>query len=432
MVSRRLSLHVVAALAAVFVLAVAGTAVAPATAAPPPQELCGVCGDALSTEAPEQGVPLNVEHGALALRFGADGTGHWHARVRVTPGAADRLAANGTLREHVVRETYDHGRTVVEDPRNLTTSVENDTLVVDFDVPDAARTGPRGVVYADLLTRGGHEGGVRVVADRLEMAGPNGTIVTSGVDGMETTEGSVVWIADGDDAALGLSRDTALAFAPPGPLAGPATVLTVLLSALARTGPLLAPVVAVPTLLLGAVTATLLEFDERVPAIDPDRIRRALLGVGVGVCLLGVVGSLVSPGRATVALALLGAFYAAVVAGANAVAGRSPGRLAAVVLAAAAAAALAYAVRGGAGGALAVTLLGIGLFLPMGTARRVGGRSLVALVAGVLLVPLVLAVGMGTIATALSATLAGAVLLVWIGTIAALGAPLYVLGRNLS
>ena len=124
-------------LSVVGVLAVVALAAGPATAAPPPQELCGVCGDELERTAEEKDIPLTVEHSTATITVGEGGTGHWHARVRLSSTAAERLAANATLRESLVRETLDR-RTVVDDPRNLATGVENDTLVVDFDVPHLA------------------------------------------------------------------------------------------------------------------------------------------------------------------------------------------------------------------------------------------------------------------------------------------------------
>ena len=74
-------------LVAVAVVVLVSVAVAgPASAAPPPEAVCGVCGDGLADAAADAGVPLTVERGAATIRIREDGVGHWDARVRIDLG----------------------------------------------------------------------------------------------------------------------------------------------------------------------------------------------------------------------------------------------------------------------------------------------------------------------------------------------------------
>lgn len=410
-------------------LLVALLAAAPATAAPPPQELCGVCGDEFSTVAPGEGVPLNVEHSTATITLRSDGSGHWHARVRVTGSAAERLAANATLRERVVRETYAHGRTVVDDPRNLATSVENKTLVVDFDVPGVARSGPGGVVYAEFLSRSGTEGAVELDADRIEIRGPNGTVVTSGVDGLETCGGAAVWEREGDETG-GLPRSATLAFGPDGVVDALATWATIGLVALSDLGPGLLAVAAVPTLVLGAAVAALLEFDERVPHVDPDRLALVLAGVGLGVSVVSLALASSGRGRSMLAVAFAGGFYGLVAAAPALFDRPSPRRLTVWVALVGLVAPAALAALGVVGIGPVVALVTAGLFLPLGAARLGRRRTLAVLVAALLLTPLALAAVLFGAGGTLSIALSAAALLAVTLLLVALGAPLYVLGRG--
>jgi len=271
-------------LSVVGVLAVVALAAGPATAAPPPQELCGVCGDELERTAEEKDIPLTVEHSTATITVGEGGTGHWHARVRLSSTAAERLAANATLRESLVRETLDR-RTVVDDPRNLATGVENDTLVVDFDVPGVARD-RLGVSLVTFAPLEGVEGTVTVVADRLVVRGPDGTVPTHVPADATANESAVVWV-DGGLADIG----PAIAFADAGPAGTPATSVALVLDAGSRVGPGTLLVGGVPALVFVAVLGLLVAVDDRLPAVSPTTATGIAVGLGFGVTAFAALGA---------------------------------------------------------------------------------------------------------------------------------------------
>ncbi|MFB6139639.1 MAG: hypothetical protein ABEJ26_04295 [Halosimplex sp.] len=284
-----------ALLAATAVLAALSLAaplpVAPAGAAPPPEEVCGVCGDALESAAGDAGLALTVEHSAATIRVDGSGTGRWLARVRISDGAADRLADNASLRRHVVRESLD-GRTVVDDPRDLRTRVEDGSLVVAFEVPGVAHRSVGGAVLVDLLDRRTRRAGFRVAADELRIAGPNGTAATRAPPSGTVEDGSVVFRSEGPRA--GLWGDTRLAFAPTdGPVArGLTTVGFVAFGVeIADSGVLFLGVV--PALALGGALLALRRWGDEVPSVDPVTLATAVSGggaVAAGLAALSLAG----------------------------------------------------------------------------------------------------------------------------------------------
>lgn len=282
--------HFVVAIVAILVLVpvLTASAVGPTVAAPPPEELCGVCGPALEGEASEVGVALTVEHSSATIDVVEGGTGHWHARVRLDDAAATRVAQNATLREHVVRETYAHGRTVVDEPRDLQTSVENDTLVVDFDLPNVAHESVGGAVLVDLLDYRTRRAGIRVVADELRIRGPEGTAVTRSPPGATVEDGAVSWRTDRDGVAL--HGDTRLAFAPSdGPIAQGATTLALVGYGIYLAGTGVFFLAALPVIGFAAGLLALHRWHDTLPAFDGTRIVTGIVGGGAVAAAVGTV-----------------------------------------------------------------------------------------------------------------------------------------------
>jgi len=280
----------VVALLAVLVFSpvLAAAAVGPTAGAPPPEELCGVCGPEFEAEAADAGVALSVEHSAATIAVGQDGTGHWHARVRIDETSATRLAENATLREHLVRETYAHGRTVVDDPRDLRTSVENGTLVVDFDVPKAAHRSLGGVVLVDLLDPRTRRAAIRVDADELRITGPDGTAVTRSPQRSTVEDGSVVW--QPDEGGVGLHGDTRLAFAPTnGPLAQSATTVAIVAFGLTLVESTVFLLAAIPAAGLALGLVALHRWHDTLPPVDSGRAATWLVGVGTAGATVGAL-----------------------------------------------------------------------------------------------------------------------------------------------
>ncbi|WP_415380830.1 hypothetical protein [Halosimplex sp. TS25] len=267
----------------------AAVSVGPATGAPPPEAVCGVCGDGFESAAADAGVPLTVERGAATIDVRGNGTGHWHARVRIDGDAAGRLEANETLREQVVRASLDR-RTVVDDPRNLRTSVENDTLVVDFDAADVAHEGLGGVVFVDLLDPRTRRSGLDLEADELRIEGPNGTVVSRAPASGTVDGGAVVWRSE--DVDPGLWGDTRLAFAPSNdPSARALTTLGFVAFGVGLAEPSTLVLGVAPALALGVLFLVVGRWGGELPTVDPSRLGKAIAGGGAVVAAVAV-GSL--------------------------------------------------------------------------------------------------------------------------------------------
>jgi hypothetical protein len=408
--------------------AVTALSVGPAAAAPPPQELCGVCGDGLERSAEEAGVPLTVEHSIATITVDADGSGHWHVEVRLSPAASERLAANATLREHLVRGTLDR-RTVVDDPRNLETDVENDTLVVDFDVSGVA-SDRLGVTLVAFAPADGVEGSVTVVADRLTVRGPEGTVPTHVPADATANESAVVWV-DGGLAGTG----PVVAFADSGGAVGSvATSVALALDAGSRVGPGTLLVGGVPALVFVAVVGLLGAVGDRLPAVHQTKAAGVTVGLALGATALTALGTVFGTLDAALLapLAVAAGLYAAVGVAPLVLGEASPGRLSVWVAGAVCLAALV-------GGALSAQALRAVLvtaptvcFLPLGAAGS--DRRLRAGLAVVLVVLSFLAATQGGAGdlwfTAIVVTVMVAV--PWAVVTVALGAVLYLAGRRLS
>ena len=403
-------------------------AVGVATASPPPQELCGVCGDRLERTAEDAGVPLTVEHSTATILVDADGTGHWHARVGLSPAGAETLAANATRRERVVRETLDR-RTVVDDLSNLSTRVENDTLVVDFEAP-VATSRRAGVTLVAFAPAEGVEGSVTVVADRLTVRGPEGTVATHVPAGARVDDRSVVWVEGG---WFGTGPELAFA-ASGGPVGDLATSVALVLDAASHTGPgtLFAGGVPAFAFLLGL--GSLVAADERLPAVSPSTAGAVAVGLGVGTAAVGATAAALG--------ALDPALFAplAVAAGLYALAGAAPlalddpstGRLCAWVVGTDSLAALLGAsVSVTALRAVLVTVPAL-VFLPLGAARS-DRRSRSALAVALVAFPLLVATQGGSVQGWFGAVvLTVFVALPWTALTLALGTVLYLAGRRAS
>ncbi|WP_426961893.1 hypothetical protein [Haloparvum alkalitolerans] len=178
----------------------------------PPQAACLVCTDALDDAAADRGVA--VERGATSqtVRVGADATTTWTARVELETGATP--LANDSLRDAVVDDALDDLRTAAE-PRNVTTRLAGETLVVSYEDPDAAvAVGDEVVLVAFHASSGppwaiGGEGSPYVGADVLRVVGPADHVASAGGDAR--VDGRTArWNATAGDE---LKRSTTVGFA---------------------------------------------------------------------------------------------------------------------------------------------------------------------------------------------------------------------------
>ncbi|WP_436932287.1 hypothetical protein [Halosimplex halobium] len=430
MTARRPTLLAVAAL--LVCSGVGAVAVGPAAAAPPPETVCGVCGDGLAAAAEDAGVPLTVEYGAATIRVREDGSGRWHARVRVDDRAADRLAANATLRERVVRASFDR-RTVVDTPRNLRTSVANDTLVVTFDRPGVAHRSLGGVVLVDLLDPRARRAGLDLEADRLRIEGPNGTVVSRAPSAATVENGAVVWRSTDEEPGLG--SDTRLAFAlSDGPGARALTTVGFVAFGVGLAEPSALVLGLVPALGFAALLLAVARWGDELPTAESSRVGTVLAGASAAGVLLAA-GSLVGPDLVAPAVAetvlVFAALYGAVArlaVDADSVSPRAAlgwTLLGALSVAAIASTASIVALRA------ALLSIPAVLWFPLGRAR---GRDRTA-TAVVALTLLVAPFGAAVLYTPSASPLLGILLSVfttvpWAAATVAFGLPLYLLGRG--
>lgn len=409
---------------------VAPAALGPASAAPPPEAVCGVCGPGLAEAADRAGVAVTVERGTATIRLSENGTGHWDARVRLDDAGADRLAANASLRERVVRASLDR-RTVVDDPLNLHTSVANDTLVVDFDVRDVAHRSLGGVVLVDMLDPRARRAGLRLDADELRIEGPNGTVVSRAPASGSVEDGAVVWRSDDDSS--GFHGDTRLAFAPSdGSSARVLTTVGFVAFGIGLAEPSALVLGVLPALGFSVLLLGLRRWRDELPTIDPSRLGTVITGgsVAAGLVALGsLLGlDLVAPAVAETVL-VFGMLYGAV---GGLAAGREPSPRAALawtLLAVLSVATLASTVSIV---ALQTALLSIAavLWFPLGRAHGCDRRVATVVAVTLLAAPFGAAVLYAPSATPLFGLLVSLFTTVpWAGATVAFGLPLYLLAR---
>lgn len=420
--------------------------VATVAGAPPPTQLCGVCGDGL---AGERGIDGATDPGTLDIYVDDAGDSRWQARVPVTDSAAERYRTNTTALEAAVDDAWTRYHAAAGDVRSVETALENETVVVNYTVDGVARRGVGDTRLVDYFAVGASNTRYVVAADRVTIHTPEGTAVTNRPARASVDGNAATWArGDGFDGRTYVTYGgagvlgTASGYATIGLETGP--------SALARglaTG-------FVPGALIGLLGAAVGRIDVERAAVegmaarlgleqrmvDAMTLERLLVATGVG----GAIGLLafgaLTTGRvftpAAVVLSSLGVGYALL----GIVAVRLGGRL---------------EMRGLVGLAVLATIAAVGytwllaravvyplpllfgfataLFLPIGYAFE-RGRTPTGLLVAVALVP------SATIAlvypmTAVNVWSLAFVLLLfvpWIVVVVLFGHPLALLGRRLA
>ncbi|WP_256299096.1 hypothetical protein [Haloarchaeobius salinus] len=284
-----MALHRSQALAVLALLVLAAVAIpasAPATAAPPPEAVCGLCTD--------DALDGGVEHSEVEIRVRDDGSADWTVRTELDESTAAALRTDADDRYDRVRGELTR-RTVVDEVSNLETSVENRTLVATFTTADFAHRGVGGVLVADGLFPSHETAGVTVHADRLAIHGPDGTTPTLVPDTATADGDAILWTEQ-----AGIGSETYLAFgADDGLLATGTSYLAVGMAVVERSLPRVLAIVVLPTLLFAGVLVGLFRDGDR---LEPDRtddglasriglvggvVAPVLLAAGVGLFLLG-------------------------------------------------------------------------------------------------------------------------------------------------
>ena len=200
--------------------------------------------------------------------------------------------------------------TVVDDYRNLDSSVEGDVLVATFDVPDVASRGVGGVLLVDYFHAEG-DGGYYLVHDvPMTLRGPDGTVISNQPPGATVDGNAATWSNEET-----LTDETYVVFAPGrGPIPWLTTRATIAVDPAPFVLSDLVTVSLLPVMILAVTVGLLAAVPSR---FDGRSIRRPLsmgvIGVGLAtISLLATQGLLVSPSAlgqlpALAALAYLGA-----------------------------------------------------------------------------------------------------------------------------
>jgi hypothetical protein len=427
-----------AALVVSSVLLLVLTSVPAGSAAPPPEGVCGVCGSEFERTAEENGIDATVRASNLTVQVTPAGDSHWTAIATLNRAAADQFARNRTLLDRTVRRTYASYRTVVDDPENLSVTLDDRTVTVTFTVANAAHRYPGGVLVFDEFARYPPDGEAYNDADTLIVTGPSGTTVTHSPPGSTARGNRAVWTADADrrTSRSQLGREATVAFAPDGGLlARAATAAAVRTHALGPIQSELREYALLPAVLLGLVAGGLLLAGDRLPpALARGRTVTRWLAVATGLyAALTVLALLVAGDDYWLVLGIVGiglapqtllTAAAAVLTDSADVNGGNVPRIAAVTV-------LAWTlalVVGAPSSALLVLVSGPLIFLPFGVLAGVRHptRFLFPLVAAlgpvVAALPFVPRVGVVFVSPAMLAAVA-------IGT-ALLGVPLFAIGRR--
>lgn len=431
--------HVVLAIFSVLLLL--GTVVPAGSAAPPPEGVCGICGSEFERTAQKNGIDATVSESSLTVNVAADGMSYWEATATLNRDATKQLSENRTLLTRTVNQSYSSYRTVVDDPENLTVTLNDRTLSVTYTVADATHLYPGDVLVFDTFVRHPPHGEAYVNTDRLRVTGPSSTIVTYTPEGSTVEGNQAVWTSSPDRGTYSprLGRDATIAFAPDGGIvAQAATTTAVRAHVLGMIKSELLDFALIPAVLVGLLGAGLLFARDRLPqSLTNGRRVVRWLAVGTGMyagltALAFVIGGdnlwlplvIVGIGLApqvflTASVALLAGFL-------DVDTGRNLPRIAMVTV-------LVWTLAlllGAPSSALLVTIAGPLIFLPFGflAGARNPARFFLPLVAAlgpvVEALPLVPRVGVVFVSPMMLA-------MVSLGT-ALLGIPLFTIGHRLS
>jgi hypothetical protein len=412
------------------------TGVVAVAGAPPPSQLCGVCGPGIADDSELTGA---TGPGTLDVYVDGDGDSLWHARIPVTDAAADRYRADATALEAAVDDAWARYHAADGDVRTVDATLEGSAVVVNYTVDDVAERGVGDAWIVDYFAVGPGTTRYRMAADRVTIHAPAETVVTNR-PAHATVDGNAATWTRGEGAAGDFDEQTYVTYGESGVLgtaSGYATVgLAVGPPALVRG----LVVGVVPGALIGLVGAATGRTRWGCDAVDCATLERLIVAAGAvgAVGFLGVgaaaTGGRLPPGAAS--LAALGFGYA-LLGVAAARLGPELGTRGLLGLAVAATAVAGVVGRLLAGPAVYGPALPFGLatalFLPIGHAFERGKRPFVPLSAAALAPIVAAAIAVPTLRlSSWHVVLAVLLLLPWAGVVAAFGYPLALVGRRLA
>jgi len=450
---------VVVATLAILALAAAP---APSTGAHPPVPLCGGCTGGFEYAAADRDVNATVTYSELDLEFHRNGSATGDARLRVDERAADRFRENASLLNAVARDAFvspersEHSRwadaAVVRDVERVGATINDRTVRVTFALPDASTEGVGGVVFTDLFKRNATAGGIELHVNRTTLVGPANASVVRSPDGWD---GDPIVLDRGDRSQF-VGYGGYVAWASTNGVTGAAVADVAAFASIwsdeaATEIPAATSVAWLASVLAFAVALLLAVGGKRVDqALDPATDARWLAaGYGAATvgCIAAAVVGVVWLDADWLGFAVLGAAPgAAVAAGGTAVLATVDSKPQSVLksvdskpqsvlgsvptgvcyaLPVLSALAVATAVVAPGTVAVLVAATSVVLFGALGVASTRGAAPTVAVAAGMAFAPLAFAF------PALSASAFGSPSpIAWVVVVAALGIPLFVLGRR--
>ncbi|CQH51756.1 uncharacterized protein HHUB_1770 [Halobacterium hubeiense] len=323
-----------------------------AAAAPPPQDVCGACGESFESAAGEAGAPVTVVSSSLDVHVRANGSAHVVVENELAGDGAQRVANHSDAVLAVLAER-DDGLAPV--PENATLSVDESRVRITHLDPDFGHASFGGVVLADAV----HDArtGWAVDTDAFRLHAPDGYTITAGASSDVLSRASGEYL---DDDYVAFAPDSGVVSTVATELAIGVEVLP---GFLAASGVVLAvPVVALAVLLraFGAFV------DRAGTPEDTERVGTALAAAGALVAVVAVAAGLADTSFSLVGATALFAALTAVVVGGLAATGRLDG--ARVLTAAAVGTPLA----------LGVAAAGVGAALHPGVATMTAARALSA------------------------------------------------------
>ena len=240
-------------------------------AAPPPIQLCGVCGGDID------GSPGG---GTLDIYLELTGESQWVERVPIEPSEAERYRDDPEALTAAVEAAWAQPHVTDGDDVTKSMFVENATVVVTYTVPDMASQGVGDVWLVEYFYRGGTSTRYHIGGEQLTIHLPEGHVLTNSPSGGETSTESITW--EGNNPS-GMQSDfdpeTLLTYSPGD---GFATTTASVATVAVAIGPLvlrhtvLGAILPTLVLVVGAAATVRLQPTSRL--IGP--VHRGLLGRG--------------------------------------------------------------------------------------------------------------------------------------------------------
>ncbi|RZH68565.1 hypothetical protein [Natrinema altunense] len=399
--------------------------------APPPEQLCGVCGPSTANEAAIAGA---TGHGTLDIYIDDAGDSQWEARVPVTETAAERYRTNATALEAAVDDAWARYHAADGDVRTVDSRLEDETVVVNYTVDDVASRGVGDAWLVEYFAVGTSNTRYGMVADRVTVHTPEGTEITNRVPAAEIDGTAATWTADTEfdeqtylTYGSGGVRGTVTGYATIGLERGPTALEHGVSGGL------------FPAVLLGLVGVVIGRIDTGIDAFDAATLERLIVAVGAvgagGLLVVGVAATGADPAPGAVALAALGVGYALLGSTARRFGDglETRGLVGLSLLATVAATGGTLLFTGPPVYAFPLCFgAATALCLPIGYAAE-RGRFPIGLVAVAALTPVVAIASIAPVSLfGYGPAVYGVLLVPWVGSVAVFGYPLALLGRRLA